>query len=155
MLLAAIFLIACLNTCIGLISCVSDYFHGLFPRVSYRAFAAFFSVASMVVSNIGLAGIIRLSTPVLNAIYPAAIVLIALSFVPQLAAFRLVYPLTVGLTCVQSVTEALAQSGLSIPLWTNAVTALPLTQTGFGWVLPALVGLLLGLVLSPRPLTNT
>ena len=38
--------------------------------------------ASMVVSNIGLAGIIRLSTPVLNAIYPAAIVLIALSFVP-------------------------------------------------------------------------
>ncbi len=154
-LLAAIFLIACLNTCIGLISCVSDYFHGLFPRVSYRAFAAFFSVASMVVSNIGLAGIIRLSTPVLNAIYPAAIVLIALSFVPQLAAFRLVYPLTVGLTCVQSVTEALAQSGLSIPLWTNAVTALPLTQTGFGWVLPALVGLLLGLVFSPRPLTNT
>lgn len=149
-LLAAIFLIACLNTCIGLISCVSEYFHGLFPRISYRAFAAFFSVASMVVSNIGLAGIIRLSTPVLNAIYPAAIVLIALSFVPQLAAFRWVYPLAVGLTCVQSVTEALAQSGLSIPLWTDAVAALPLTDTGFGWVLPALIGLLLGLVLSRR-----
>ncbi|HIX90412.1 MAG TPA: branched-chain amino acid transport system II carrier protein [Candidatus Agathobaculum pullicola] len=153
-LLAAIFLIACLNTCIGLISCVSEYFHGLFPRVSYRAFAAFFSAASMVVSNIGLAGIIRLSTPVLGAIYPAAIALIALSFVPQLAAFRLVYPLTVGLTCVQSVTEALVHSGLSIPFWTNAVTALPLTKTGFGWVLPALTGLLLGLILSRRPLTN-
>ncbi len=149
-LLAAIFLIACLNTCIGLISCVSEYFHGLFPRVSYRAFAAFFSVASMVVSNIGLAGIIRLSTPVLNAIYPAAIVLIVLSFVPQLAAFRWVYPLAVGLTCVQSVTEALAQSGLSIPFWTDAVAALPLTDAGFGWVLPALIGLLLGLVLSQR-----
>lgn len=153
-LLAAIFLIACLNTCIGLISCVSEYFHGLFPRVSYRAFAAFFSAASMVVSNIGLAGIIRLSTPVLGAIYPAAIALIALSFVPRLAAFRLVYPLTVGLTCVQSVTEAFAHSGLSIPFWTNAVTALPLTKTGFGWVLPALTGLLLGLILSRRPLTN-
>lgn len=149
-LLAAIFLIACLNTCIGLISCVSEYFHGLFPRVSYRAFAAFFSVASMVVSNIGLAGIIRLSTPVLNAIYPAAIVLIVLSFVPQLAAFRLVYPLAVGLTCVQSVTEALAHSGLSIPVWTNAVAALPLAAAGFGWVLPALIGLLIGLVLSHR-----
>ncbi|MGO5029459.1 branched-chain amino acid transport system II carrier protein [Candidatus Agathobaculum pullicola] len=153
-LLAAIFLIACLNTCIGLISCVSEYFHGLFPRVSYRAFAAFFSAASMVVSNIGLAGIIRLSTPVLGAIYPAAIALIALSFVPQLAAFRLVHPLTVGLTCVQSVTEALAHSGLSIPFWTNVVTALPLTKIGFGWVLPALTGLLLGLILSRRPLTN-
>lgn len=150
-LLAAIFLIACLNTCIGLISCVSEYFHGLFPRVSYCAFAAFFSVASMVVSNIGLAGIIRLSTPVLNAIYPAAIVLIVLSFVPRLASFRLVYPLAVGLTCVQSVTEALAHSGLSIPGWTDAVAALPLTGAGFGWVLPALIGLLLGLILSRRP----
>ena len=147
-LLAAIFLIACLNTCIGLISCVSDYFHGLFPRVSYRAFAAFFSLASMVVSNIGLAGIIRLSTPVLNAIYPAAIVLIALSFVPQLTSFRLVYPLAAGLTCVQSVTEALAKSGLSIPVWTDTVAALPLTAAGFGWLLPALAGLLLGLLLS-------
>lgn len=154
-LLAAIFLIACLNTCIGLISCVSEYFHGLVPRVSYRAFAAFFSVASMVVSNIGLAGIIRLSTPVLNAIYPAAIVLIALSFVPQLASFRLVYPLAVGLTCVQSVTEALAHSGAVIPIWTNAVAALPLTAAGFGWVLPALAGLLLGLVLSRRKLQET
>ena len=149
-LLAAIFLIACLNTCIGLISCVSEYFHGLFPCVSYRAFAAFFSAASMIVSNIGLAGIIRLSTPVLNAIYPAAIVLIALSFVPQLASFRLVYPLAVGLTCVQSVTEALAHSGAVIPIWTDAVSALPLTGAGFGWVLPALAGLLLGLVLSRR-----
>ena len=149
-LLAAIFLIACLNTCIGLISCVSEYFHGLFARVSYRAFAAFFSVASMVVSNIGLAGIIRLSTPVLNAIYPAAIVLIVLSFVPQLASFRLVYPLAVGLTCVQSVTEALAHSGLSIPVWTDAVAVLPMTGAGFGWALPALIGLLLGLVLSRR-----
>ena len=64
------------------------------------------------------------------------------------------YPLTVGLTCVQSVTEALAQSGLSIPLWTNAVASLPLTQTGFGWVLPALIGLLLGLVFSSRAQTT-
>ena len=108
-LLAAIFLIACLNTCIGLISCVSEYFHGLFPRIPYVGFAAFFALASMVVSNIGLAGIIRLSTPVLNAIYLAAIVLIALSFVPRLETYRWVYPMTVGFTCVQSVVAALEQ----------------------------------------------
>ena len=144
-LLAAIFLIACLNTCIGLISCVSEYFHGLFPRVSYRAFAVFFSAASMVVSNIGLAGIIALSTPVLNAIYPVAIVLIALSFVPRLAAYRWVYPLAVGLTCVQSVADAFALPGLSALL-----DRLPLAGLGFGWVTPALAGLLLGLLLSRR-----
>lgn len=149
-LLAAIFLIACLNTCIGLISCVSEYFHGLFPRVSYAVFAAFFALASMVVSNIGLAGIISLSTPVLNAIYPAAIVLIALSFVPRLAGYRWVYPLAVGFTCVQSVAAALRQSGLAVPGVTVLLDRLPLAGLGFGWVTPALVGLLLGLFLSRR-----
>ncbi len=144
-LLAAIFVIACLNTCIGLISCVSEYFHGLFPRVPYAAFAAFFALASMVVSNIGLAGIIALSTPVLNAIYPVAIVLIALSFVPRLAAYRWVYPLAVGLTCVQSVADAFALPGLSALL-----DRLPLAGLGFGWAVPALAGLLLGLLLSRR-----
>ena len=32
-LLAALFLIACFNTCVGLISCVGQYFHQLFPRL--------------------------------------------------------------------------------------------------------------------------
>ena len=124
---------------------MSEYFHGLFPRVPYAAFAAFFALASMVVSNIGLAGIIALSTPVLNAIYPVAIVLIALSFVPRLAAYRWVYPLAVGLTCVQSVADAFALPGLSALL-----DRLPLAGLGFGWVTPALAGLLLGLLLSRR-----
>ena len=75
-LLAAIFVIACFNTCVGLIACVGQYFHELLPRIPYPAIAAFFAAASMIISNIGLAGIIRLSTPVLNAIYPVAIVLI-------------------------------------------------------------------------------
>ncbi|MFQ6841582.1 MAG: branched-chain amino acid transport system II carrier protein, partial [Agathobaculum sp.] len=149
-LLAAIFLIACLNTCIGLISCVSEYFHGLFPRIPYVGFAAFFALASMVVSNIGLAGIIRLSTPVLNAIYPAAIVLIALSFVPRLETYRWVYPMTVGFTCVQSVVAALAQSGLRIPGIAALLEKLPLAALGFGWIAPALAGLAVGLFLSRR-----
>lgn len=61
----------------------------------------------MLVSNLGLAAIIRLSTPVLNAIYPAAIVLILLSFMPGLEKHRAVYPLCMGLTALQSIAAAL------------------------------------------------
>ena len=68
LLLAAIFLIACFNTCVGLISCVGQYFHTLLPRIPYPAFAGFFAAASMLISNIGLAGISRLSTPGLGAL---------------------------------------------------------------------------------------
>ena len=67
-LLAAIFVIACFNTCVGLIASVGEYFHELLPRLPYPAIAAFFALMSMLLANIGLAGILSLSVPVLNAI---------------------------------------------------------------------------------------
>ena len=79
-MLAAIFFIACLNTCIGLISCRSRYFCTLLPRIGYRMWAFIFAVVSLIIANAGLNRILEISVPVLNAIYPAAIVLILLSF---------------------------------------------------------------------------
>ena len=146
-LIAAIFVIACFNTCVGLIACVGQYFHQLLPRIPYPALAAFFAVASMLVSNLGLAAIIRLSTPVLNAIYPAAIVLILLSFMPGLEKHRAVYPLCMGLTALQSIAAALPLGAVSA-----AANALPLGSMGFGWVLPAAVGLAAGLLLNKSDL---
>ena len=62
----------------------------------------------MLISNLGLADILRLSVPVLNALYPVAILLICLSFVPELEQRHpLVYPLCIGCTALQSVASAL------------------------------------------------
>ena len=133
----------------GLIACVGQYFHQLLPRIPYPAIAAFFAVASMLVSNLGLAAIIRLSTPVLNAIYPAAIVLILLSFMPGLEKHRAVYPLCMGLTALQSIAAALPLGAVSA-----AANALPLGSMGFGWVLPALAGLA-GMLQGAGPLLFT
>lgn len=142
-LVAAIFVIACFNTCVGLIACVGQYFNTLLPRIPYPAIAAFFAAASMLISNIGLAGIIRLSTPVLNAIYPVAIVLILLSFIPGLERHRAVYPLCTACTAVQSIAAALPLGPLS-----TLANTLPLARLGFGWVIPAVVGLLVGVITS-------
>ena len=142
-LLAAIFMLACFNTCVGLIACVGEYFHTLLPRIPYPVLAAFFAAASMLIANLGLAEILRLSIPVLNALYPVAIVLIALSFVPGLEQRRRVYPLCIGCTAVQSIAAALPLGPLSA-----LANALPLAALGFGWVLPAVIGLLAGIFLS-------
>lgn len=142
-LLAAIFMLACFNTCVGLIACVGEYFHTLLPRIPYPALAAFFAAASMLIANLGLADILRLSVPVLNALYPVAIVLITLSFVPGLEQRRRVYPLCIGCTAVQSIAAALPLGPLSA-----LANALPLAALGFGWVLPAVIGLLAGIFLS-------
>lgn len=97
----------------------------------------------MLIANLGLAEILRLSIPVLNALYPVAIVLIALSFVPGLEQRRRVYPLCIGCTAVQSIAAALPFSALSA-----LANALPLAALGFGWVFPAAAGLLAGILLS-------
>lgn len=42
-LLGLVFVIACLNTCIGLFSCCSEYFCQMVPKISYRVWVAIFA----------------------------------------------------------------------------------------------------------------
>ena len=141
-LLAAIFVIACFNTCVGLIASVGEYFHELLPRLSYPAIAAFFALMSMLLANIGLADILSLSVPVLNAIYPIAIILIVVEFLPGRFQRTSVWRLGVLFTALQSIPAALPFGPLS-----GFMNALPLSGLGFGWLLPALIGIGIGLVL--------
>ena len=50
---AAIFLLACLNVCTGLVSCCGTYFAEELPRVPYRVWAIGFAAFSCVISNFG------------------------------------------------------------------------------------------------------
>lgn len=146
-LLAVIFLIACFNVCVGLISSCGEFFHALFPRLSYRGWAALFALVSMVISNAGLAQIISVSAPVLGVLYPMAIMLIALSFFQRwLEGRRLVYPVAILFTGAASLLYALRDAGLPL----SFLNAVPLASLGLGWVLPAGAGTLLGLILSGK-----
>ncbi len=75
-IVAAIFLLACLNVCTGLISCCSEYFSEAFPRIPLPAWAAAFAAFSCAVSLVGLDAILAFSAPLLGALYPPAIVLV-------------------------------------------------------------------------------
>jgi LIVCS family branched-chain amino acid:cation transporter len=146
-MLAAIFFIACLNTCIGLISSCSKYFNTTFPRISYRLWAFIFAAVSLVISNVGLNKILEISVPILNAIYPAAIVLIILAFVfKDGVRWKMLYRSTILLTGIVSVALSLEQVGIT-GLHT-VLSSLPFYEVSLGWIGPAALGLLIGLVLS-------
>ncbi|HIY20335.1 MAG TPA: branched-chain amino acid transport system II carrier protein [Candidatus Flavonifractor merdigallinarum] len=150
LLLAAIFIIACFNVCVGLISSCGEYFSETFPLLSYRQWAVVFAVVSALIANIGLTQILTLSVPVLNIIYPVAIVLILLALLQRWIEDRwLVYPVTVLLTGVASLLLELERLTFS-----DALSFLPLSDLGLGWVCPALVGLVLGYFLSFLPRKN-
>ena len=146
-IVAAIFLLACLNVCIGLISCCGTYFAGEFPRVPYRMWALGFAVFSCVVSNFGLDAILTFSVPLLNAMYPMAIVLVIMGMMYK--GCDLVpcsWPWVVGLTSIVSVATAVRDAffaGAWLPF-----DALPFADLGMNWVVPALVGMVLGVAMS-------
>jgi len=144
-LLAIVFVIACFNTCVGLLSCCSRYFYSHFPRIGYRGLLAVFAVSSMIISNVGLNTILSVSVPILGAIYPVSIVLILLSLLHRrIAAFPSIYPFAVGFTGVVSVLSAAESFGLFLPF----LYYIPLYDKGFGWILPALLGIAAGIALD-------
>lgn len=150
-LLAAIFVIACFNVCVGLISSCAEYFNMICPKLSYRTWAVLFAAVSMLIANAGLDLILGLSVPVLSIIYPVAIALIALSLLHRWVGRQpLVYPLTVLFTGVASVLYTLRDLKVLPAALSDLLGALPLAAQGLGWLLPALVGMVVGLVLPQR-----
>ena len=52
LVLALVFLIACFNTCVSLLSCCGKYFNELFPQISFPHWVFLFAGLSMLISNV-------------------------------------------------------------------------------------------------------
>jgi len=130
-LLAAIFTLACLTTCVGLINSISQFFSTLFPKVRYTAWVIVITGFSFLVCNQGLSTILSVSVPILSAIYPMAIVLILLGLTHRLWEKNLyAYPMTVGTAGIVSILSVLHTLGAPL----DFLTALPLYAHGFAWL---------------------
>jgi len=146
-LLAVIFTLACITTCVGLITSCSQYFSTLTSKLSYKTWVRILSISSMILANMGLTKILAISVPVLNAIYPIAIVLIVLAMIDKLfKGSTVVYGLTILFTGIVSISDALGQVGMEFDFIINLLNKLPLYSKGLGWVVPALIGIILGVL---------
>ncbi|OOZ84344.1 branched-chain amino acid transport system II carrier protein [Bacillus cereus] len=141
---------ACLTTSVGLVSACSSFFHKLFPNVAYKKIAIILSVFSAVVANVGLTQLIAISVPVLIAIYPLAIVLIFLTLLHPLFKGRAeVYQGSLLITFIVSMFDGLNAAGMKLAVVNDILTKLlPMHEVGLGWILPALIGGLIGYGIS-------
>lgn len=155
-LLAIIIVLACLKTSIGLITSCSEFFHEVFPQISYKWFVFILCFVSFVIANFGLNNIIRFAIPVLMFLYPLAIVLILLTLMaPLFKARRSVYATSMFLTFFVSLVDGYkslaaklpeAQVGFLDSIEKFYANVLPFYEMGLGWAIPAIAGALIGYV---------
>ncbi|GAA3635628.1 branched-chain amino acid transport system II carrier protein [Lactobacillus hamsteri] len=152
-LLACLLTITCLTTAVGLVAAFAQDFHKHFPKVSYHTWLFLSCLASFITANIGLDEIIAWSTPMLMFLYPLSMTLIVLSvFSPLFKKDGTVYFFMILFTVVPAFGDMIvafpnvvsqSQFGLAVA---SLRDKLPLANMGLSWLLPALVGLGIGLV---------
>ena len=146
-LLAAIFTLACLTTCVGLITSISQYFSTLTKKLSYRQWVFIIVGFSFLICNQGLSMILSISVPVLDAIYPISIMLIVLGLMENFIKNNpYIYPCTIGATGFLSIIYALEGIGVDFGTFGKMLHSLPLYSLGLGWALVAAIVMVLCVV---------
>lgn len=147
---------ACLKTAIGLITSCATTFVELFPKsLSYRTYAIIFCLFSFGIANFGLSRIIEFSLPVLMFLYPLTITLILLCLIGGwfgydrrvFAAVTIPTILAAFLDLLNNLPQGVQAVLHAQVLLEPAKAYLPFFKIGMGWVVPAAVGLVIGLIL--------
>ena len=149
-LLFVIVFLACLTTSVGLVTACATYFVRLYDKISYKTYVVGLSLFSFVVGNYGLAAIIQGAVPVLVLLYPLTMVLILLGFANNLfGGKKVVYASTALVTGAYSLYTTIASTfKLSVPAVDNFLVKVLPIQGDFSWINFAVLGFILGLVLS-------
>ena len=146
---------ACLKTSIGLVTaCAETFVKMTNGKIPYRTWAILFTFFSFAVSNVGLSAIISYSIPMLMLIYPPAIALIVLAFIGKFFQHdRAVYIATMIGTwaaaifdCIKSLPASVQTAFHMDTLVSFAAKYLPLFDKNLGWLLPALIGFVIGII---------
>lgn len=145
--LAVLISLACLVTAVGLTCACAEYFSRVLP-LSYKTLVMLLAAFSLLVSNLGLTKLIQFSIPVLTAIYPPCIALVALSFCKDFwhEQGRIVAPVMLVAFLIGAV-DAVKGSALGVYL-PDALAHLPLSEQGLAWLIPSLITLFAAFVVD-------
>lgn len=148
LLLGVTVALACFTTCVGLIVACGQFFSKV-TNLSYNWIILLTTFISYLIANQGLNTIIGYSVPVLVFIYPIAIVLIILTFIQKLfQGASSVYQGAILLTALTSLYDGLLAFGADVSTVTPYMEKLPFFALGLGWIVPALIGGVIGYIVS-------
>lgn len=148
--------LACFKTALALVISCSEMFNKMFPDfLSVKQWSIIFTAFSFVVSNFGLNAIITYAVPVLMLLYPLAISLILLALFGKLFDYdKKVFATTTVLNFMAAILDfivafpkdSIIPNSLIENVSSFAGRVLPFFNIGLGWLIPSIIGLIVGLV---------
>ena len=135
---------ACLTTSVGLTATIGHFFNKISKdKIKYETIVIISTIISITISNIGVESIITFADPILKIVYPIAIVLVIINVFDNLIENKRIYlGATIGTFCV-SLIDGLSAMGINTSYISKVVQTFPFADSGFGWMLPAILGIIL------------
>lgn len=149
-LFACIVVLACLTTCVGLITACASFTLHYMPKLGYRRLVLIFSILGLVFTTFGLNMILSIAEPILLFIYPIAIVLVLVSLINMMFTYRLrwSYIIPTIVTIFLSIVQVALTLHVVIPVLTALYKLIPLASAQLGWLIPFLICMGMGLIID-------
>ena len=139
--------LACLSTSIGLVSVGASFFEKISKgKLSYNLNAIVITIISLAVATLGVDKIVALSGPVLNLLYPVSITIIVTTLMSKY--LKNIKAVRLGIYTSLVLSLLLLIPGLNLSF-------LPLADLGFGWVLPTVLAIVIGLFVFKEKISTT
>lgn len=140
-------ILACLTTAIGQITAVADFFsEASHEKLPYRVLVIIVPVVTTIVASFGLDTIVSLTGAWFSFTYPIALVLMILGIFERKIPNDGAYKGAVWCTVVYAFLDLPAEYGVHIGFLDAVLDKIPLYGLGFGWVVPAAAGFIVGLL---------
>jgi len=147
LLLGIVVLLACFTTAAGNFGLIAEYFSKLSDRkVSYKNLIVVLAIFSTIVANIGLEFIISIAFPILDIVYPIALILVILSFFDDFIQNDNVYKLASLSAMVYCVLEVISKHIFEL----SFLKYIPFYEIGFAWIIPASIFGIIGYFIKPK-----
>lgn len=143
--------LACLTTSIGLTSAAGEYLQSVTKgKLSYEKVVIAICVFSALVGSFGVDMIIKYSAPILELVYPVLVLLSVMSLFGDKIKNNNAFKGGAYTTLLVSLVSVLNGLFGIAPF----VTKLPLHEYGFNWIVPAIIGAVLGSFIKTRELES-
>lgn len=138
-------ILACLTTAIGQITAVADFYEEVTnKKLKYNILVIVVPIITTLVASLGLDTIVALTSPWYSFFYPVSMVLVILGILQKYIPNDGCYKGAVYFTVVYAFWDLPLEYGLEATALRNILGIIPLFEYGFGWIVPALIGYIVG-----------